>query len=544
MLEIRIGYGDMVSKQMGIPMSASDFEVAKKILDEGKARKQPVTVRSLVSPVQPLSEMITGMDYGDETRRKELDFLDTRLRHMTRKEQDIFSVALTLETPGTLKEIINLSYNLDSYDLLEDISDPGRTAAELLRRGKQIEIPEVLYPMLDFERIRDSYFADHKGDYCPSGLVLKREDTVDKEVYQNYLPDPGYDKNSLFLLHLRRPSRNGMVNVSLAIPADEGKMELAKKELGIQEFSECQWNQYGGPLDELRHYLPVGSEIEELNRFAWFLKEKVLDGTEQIVEKLKAVLTAECPRSLDEAVGVINDLDHYRILSEFRTPEDYARWRMKDDGSLYVSRFCEAYLDWNSLGKALMKRDGTRWSELGTVLCDEWHCNELSENASVIRLYSPLQAELVDEDEYCSSLSSVGLISYEEDIRDAIAADDILKTEKGLGEYLDNQLLKQRVISMRPTVERYQYNLWGVLEIKSHGELNPEELEVIKREWAGQACDGWGECFSQEGIECESDCDLYVYFGHSKFRVQTEQELKGIVQEQELTGMEGMGGIS
>lgn len=185
MLEIRIGYGDMVSEQMGIPMSASDFEAAKKILDEGKAGNQPVTVRSLISPVQPLSEMITGMDYGDETRRKELDFLDLRLRHMTRKEQDIFSVALKLEAPGTLKEIINLSYNLDSYDLLEDISVPGRVAAELLRRGKQIEIPEELYPMLDFERIRDSYFAGHKGDYCPSGLVLKREDTVDTEVYQN-----------------------------------------------------------------------------------------------------------------------------------------------------------------------------------------------------------------------------------------------------------------------------------------------------------------------------------------------------------------------
>ena len=544
MLEIRIGYGDMVSELMRIPMSASDSEAVKKILDEGKTGNQTVTVRSLVSPVQPLSEMITGLDYGDETRRKELDFLDSRLRHMTRREQDIFSVALKLEAPGTLKEIINLSFNLDSYDLLEDISDPGRTAAELLRRGKQIEIPEVLYPMLDFERIRDSYFADHKGDYCPSGLVLKREDTVYTEVYQNHFPDPGYDKNSLFLLHLRRPSQNGMVNVSLAIPADKEQMELAKKELGIQEFSECQWNQYGGPLDELRHYLPVGGKVDELNRFAWFLKEKVLDGTEQIVEKLKAVLTAECPRSLDEAIGILNDLDHYQVLSEFRTPEDYARWRMKDDGSLYVSRFCEAYLDWNSLGKALMKRDGTRWSEQGTVLRDEWHCNELSENASVIRLYSPLLAELVDEDGYSSSLSSVGLISYEEDIRDAIAADDILKTEKGLADYLDNQLLKQRVISMCPTVERYQYNLWGVLEIKSHGELNPEELEVLKREWAGQACDGWGECFSQEGIECESDCDLYVYFGHSKFRVQTEQELKGIVPEQELTGMEGMGGIS
>lgn len=113
---------------------------------------------------------------------------------------------------------------------------------------------------------------------------------------------------------IRGELRNGMVNVSLAIPADEEKMELAKKELGIQEFSECQWNQYGGPLDELRHYLPVGSKVEELNRFVWFLKEKVLDGTEQIVEKLKAVLTAECPRSLDEAVGVLNDLNRYQTV--------------------------------------------------------------------------------------------------------------------------------------------------------------------------------------------------------------------------------------
>ena len=544
MLAIRIGYGDVISEQMLFPLSSTNYETANRMVDEGRAAKQSVTILTAVSSVPPLSEIITGMDYGDEKIRKELDFLESRLRHMTRKEQDVFSVALKLEEPGTLKEIINLSYNLDFYDLLEDISDPGRIAAELLRRGEQIEIPEVLYPMLDFECIRDSYFTDHKGDYCPSGLVLKHEDGVFKEVYQEAFPDPGYDKNSLFLLHLRRPSRNGMVNFSLAIPAEEERMELAKKEMGIQEFSECQWNQYGGPLDELRDYLPVGSKVEKLNHLAWVLKQQVLDGTEQTIEKLKAALTAECPRDLNEAAVVVSDLSRYQIQSDFEKPEDYARWRIRNDDAFHISGFFEPYLDWNALGRALMKRDGVRWSEQGVVLCDVWYCKELNDECSVTRLFSPLQAELVDEDEYSSSLSSVGLIAYEDHIRKAIAEDYVLRTEKGLGDYLDNQLLKRRIISMRPTVERYQYNLWGVLEIKSHGELNPEELEVLKREWAGQAYDGWGEGFSQEGIECESDCDLYVYFGHSKFRVQTEQELKGIVQEQELTGMEGMGGIS
>ncbi|MFQ9017975.1 MAG: hypothetical protein ACLR7G_11025 [[Clostridium] symbiosum] len=252
MLEIRIGYGDMVSELMRIPMSASDSEAVKKILDEGKTGNQAVTVRSLVSPVQPLSEMIIGLDYGDETRRKELDFLDSRLRHMTRKEQDIFSVALKLEAPGTLKEIINLSFNLDSYDLLEDISDPGRIAAELLRRGKQIEIPEVLYPMLDFERIRDSYFADHKGDYCPF-LVLKREDTVYTEVYQNYLPIRDMIKFAISASSAPSLAKwNGKRFASRQI-----KNVNWPKGTGIQEFSNVNGISTADRLMS-RHYLPVG----------------------------------------------------------------------------------------------------------------------------------------------------------------------------------------------------------------------------------------------------------------------------------------------
>ncbi len=133
MLAIRIGYGDVISEQMLFPLSSTNYEAANQMVDEGREAKQSVTILSVVSSVPPLAEIITGMDYGNEQIRRELDFLDSRLRHMTRKEQDIFSVALKLEEPGTLKEIINLSYNLDSYDLLEDISNPGRIAAELLR---------------------------------------------------------------------------------------------------------------------------------------------------------------------------------------------------------------------------------------------------------------------------------------------------------------------------------------------------------------------------------------------------------------------------
>ena len=65
MLEIRIGYGDMVSELMRIPMSASDSEAVKKILDEGKTGNQTVTVRSLVFT----GSAAVGDDYRAGLRR-------------------------------------------------------------------------------------------------------------------------------------------------------------------------------------------------------------------------------------------------------------------------------------------------------------------------------------------------------------------------------------------------------------------------------------------------------------------------------------------
>ena len=93
---------------------------------------------------------------------------------------------------------------------------------------------------------------------------------------------------------------------------------------------------------------------------------------------------------------------------------------------------------------------------------------------------------------------------------------------------------------MFPTLESYKYKLWGVLEVKSWGKLQPEEREFIKDQWAGQAADGWGEGFEQREIDCGEGVSLYVHFYTGEMRIQTEQELKGIAKEQPEMQMGGM----
>lgn len=148
-----------------------------------------------------------------------------------------------------------------------------------------------------------------------------------------------------------------------------------------------------------------------------------------------------------------------------------------------------------------MKRDGTRLTRQGAVACEEWCCGRMPDNIVVTRLFSPLAGAIYYMEEEESCLSAYGMAGYEKEIRRGLKDDGIYHRKSGLAEYLDSFLLKKRIISMFPTIEEYRDDLWGVLEVKSHGELLPAEWEAIKDEWSGQMSDGWGEAFEQEEID-------------------------------------------
>lgn len=101
------------------------------------------------------------------------------------------------------------------------------------------------------------------------------------------------------------------------------------------------------------------------------------------------------------------------------------------------------------------------------------------------------------------------------------------KGRGGLAVYLHNRLLNRKVFSMEPAVESWDGKLWGVLKVKSHGPLSPQELSGLMEEWQGQESDGWGEGFEQREIKTEEG-ELCVSFWNSDndFFIKTEQELK------------------
>lgn len=155
-------------------------------------------------------------------------------------------------------------------------------------------------------------------------------------------------------------------------------------------------------------------------------------------------------------------------------------------------------------------------------------------NLQTLRLFSPLFPKVYRRDEYGDlenmpeDITAEEACDYEGEILALIEREQLPNEgDHGLAVYLDDNILKNKVYSMKPTVEEWDGRLWGVLKVQTHGELSPSELETLKSAWCGQESDGWGEGLEQKPINIP-DGELYVSFWDSSndFFIKTEEELK------------------
>ena len=172
------------------------------------------------------------------------------------------------------------------------------------------------------------------------------------------------------------------------------------------------------------------------------------------------------------------------------------------------------------------------------------------QEAQTLKLYMPLRATTYyDENDY-GDLYQVDceievypeeLAEYEDDILEAITNNSLPEEkERGLMKYYgDNDSVNAKVKCCDFSVENVRGKLMGVATLVLNSPLNDKEMEKIKEQISGQACDGWGEGFEQREIKCNGK-EIYVSFWQSKnWSLQTAEEL-GIAQPKQQLTMGGM----
>ncbi len=158
------------------------------------------------------------------------------------------------------------------------------------------------------------------------------------------------------------------------------------------------------------------------------------------------------------------------------------------------------------------------------------------------KLYCPLAITLEIDGycEYCRYVDSANYVNYDDEINKRISRSlcyNDEEAERGLIAYTDSESLAQKVYSVFPSVETRDGDLYGVITIKSYGELSESELAELTEEVEGQLSDGWGEGFEQQEIRLGEDRAYISFWNADDYYLKPEQ---AVFPEKELT----MGGLS
>lgn len=514
---------------VAFPLRNQERQDAMKFSDRGA-----VEIGTAESPLEGLKAHLEGMTLRPGQGIRELEFLDQHTDCMTEREKIIFQAALDIEKPSNLSEIVNLSCNLDKFRIYEGAADHEQLGKCVLG-NEEMSWKVALY--LDYKASGEKYDKSHAGCFTKHGYVDRTGEAL-KPVYDGtYIPAPGYDSSCVIQVFLYSPfyAEGHYHSYPVSLPASEERLALAVKNMGVKELDECKILDIRCPVSELESFLPFSRDIREMNAFAGLLAERNILGDAGTREKLFAALEAVLPVSMTQAMETAAGLEQYEVLpEEIRTAEDYADYYL-EEAQIFIDDEVQPFLDYGKLGEFRMRKDGVVQTGFGLVLRRDRPIAQLTEELEEFRLFSPLSGLLYPYDEDYGGVSEIpedispcDLCQYEDRILERIGQEHLEEEgERGLAVYLGNRLLKRKVFSMNPTVEIWNGELWGVLEVKSRGTLSPQEMSGLMEEWLGQESDGWGEGFEQREIKTEEG-DLCVSFWNSgdDFFIKTEQELK------------------
>lgn len=134
------------------------------------------------------------------------------------------------------------------------------------------------------------------------------------------------------------------------------------------------------------------------------------------------------------------------------------------------------------------------------------------------RLYCPLKIMIEDED--CCDLievDSANYIDYDSEINAHIREDlnsDEDAVKRGLAAYFHDENLDKKVYSAVPRVETCDGDIYGVITVRSYGELSRAEMIDLTNDLTGSLADGWGESYEQHPVTLGDD-EVYISFWNS-----------------------------
>ena len=232
---------------------------------------------------------------GEYANLDELNYLASKLDDMSQDEYERFQAAMEIgDHTSSIQELINLTENLDCYDIYPDIHDHDDLGRYYIEELDAMQVPEHLRNYIDYEAygrdialeksgqftdlgyVRDTgdsfheYYDGERGSIPEEYRVMTFQDDIPEEEISEWAMDLAYDMDEFFRQH------------DPQYAAEHPEEHAAKEEI-YENLSDCRIASLEEKLKALgqtpEDYLP--SELEKFKEAVGY--EAYLDVDPQVI---------------------------------------------------------------------------------------------------------------------------------------------------------------------------------------------------------------------------------------------------------------------
>ena len=310
----------------------------------------------------------------DNISVQEVNLLAYQIGQMDEFQKETFEGAIQLRQEEnidvivTIKELINLAHNLDSYEYRPGVVDDqtlGNVVLENDLLDTVVNLSEEIMELLDAEKVGQEMRRCEMGTFTESGYIFPNR-IPHQEFYDGvHLPEiPNMPKGviSIQVVSADRLQEDG---VWLDLPATEQKMQNVLSLLDEQSFDNCLIK--GSISTVLPYPLADDEDIDKLN----LLAQKIQQFPEQkTLAKFKAIMEFERCNDMDVALDITENMDCYDYDSQMDSPSVYAEYLLKEAG-INTSDPAFTMFDFQGYGERQIKQLGYVQTAYGLIWRNE-----------------------------------------------------------------------------------------------------------------------------------------------------------------------------
>ena len=446
----------------------------------------------------------------DNVNIDELNYLMKRFDGFDSREIDKFYAVAFAEEYSSMKDLINLSFNLHGYSLVNNFDDFNKLGKELYLTEKMAVASDELERMDGEAYALDVIKNNETARVTPYGVLYKNSNEIDQVYNGKQFPPYGW-KDSMATLELKAKDQSEFIY----LPSPDIEIEKALMRLGVSYLQDCELHLDSHNLpDKVLKMIPHNDSILErldiLNRVSDIFLE--MDGDVGHFEELMNYIK---PSNIDEIFLLAETMYEFETFDGINNAEDYGRYMITESGRFEYDHNLEEYIDFKRYGEEKTGNETGTFTDKGYILYHGYNqklANLLSENLGIeipiskeqkiMKLYMPLTVttyEIDNEYGYRETLNeplelgNYEIVEYIDEILDAIERDKLPdEIHRGLMHYYDGK------DSVNGKVEKYEFSvemvgdeLMGVAVLTLNDDLNGHELQKIKDDVTGQASDGY-----------------------------------------------------